>query len=96
MNRACIQRTEFRSYGYLDATYGYRIWDDHGQDYNNCMEEDDLKLSDEEFLRKASETFSEAADMIFEYAMEHGIHVDGRWYQFDRSGGMWRLVEQAS
>jgi hypothetical protein len=97
MNRPCIQRTVFKNYGSNDESYGYRIYDDHGQSYCNIMEEKDLKLSDPDFLRKAHETFDDVADSIFDFALERGIYIDDNWYEFGFSddNGSWCLKEGA-
>ena len=86
MNRPCIQRTIFVDAHNGDKSFGYRIYDDHGQDYCNTLDENDLKLPDQDFLHKAKENFSEVADSIFDYALEHGIYVDDEWYHFDLEG----------
>lgn len=86
MNRACLQRTVFVEYKNKEKSFGYRIYDDYSQDYCNTMTEDDLKLSDQEFLDKCKKSFSEVSDLLFESALEHGIYIDDDWYTFDLRG----------
>jgi len=83
MNQPCIQRTIFVNAHCGDKSFGYRIYDDYGQDYCNILDEKDLKLSDQDFLDKAKESFSEVANSIFDYALEHGIYVDDKWYHLN-------------
>jgi len=82
MNRPCIQRTVFQNYGSGDESYGYRMYDNHGQTYCNVMDKNDLALPDREFLLKAKKTFDEVADGLFDFALGNGIYVDDIWYDF--------------
>lgn len=92
MNRPCVQRTVFQDFGKEEKTYGFRIYDDHGQSYGNMMKEEDLKLSDQEFLELAVDLFDDAGTAIFDFALERGIYVDDHWYQFDLDGEDWTLI----
>ena len=93
MNRPCIQRTVFENYGIGDKSFGFRFYDDHEQTYNNTMQEADLKLLDEDFLRRAQQHFDKVALDLFDFCLEHGLYVDDNWYHFkldDQDG--WGLV----
>lgn len=84
-NRACIQRTIFVNHGSNEKTYGFRIYDDCGQDYCNSMLENDLNLPEKEFLQKAKLHFSEVANSIFDFALgTGGIYIDDNWYILDK------------
>lgn len=91
-NRATIQRTVFVDFQTDEKSFGYRIYDDHGQSYCNVMEEADLKLGAEDFLRKAQDTFDETANSIFDSALDNGIYIDSDWYRFKLDGDTWKFA----
>jgi hypothetical protein len=93
-NRVTIMRTVFTDYATKEASYGYRIYDDYANDYNNCLIEDDLKLGDAEFLREAQGRFEPSAAAIFDFALEIGrISIDNRNYEIVLDDKDWKLVE---
>ena len=92
MNRAIIQRTTFTNHPNNEKTFGYCIYDDYGQSYNNVMDEQDMTLSPPSFLAKAKETFDDVADSIFDGAVEHGgIYIDDDWYELTKTGKLKNL-----
>lgn len=94
-NRASIQRTVFNDYGSQNKSYGYLFWDDYGHAYGDVMEEADLKLPDEDFLRTASKNFDSATMELLDAALDNGgISIDGHWYKFDRSGETWTFKKK--
>jgi hypothetical protein len=85
-NRACLQRTVFNNFGNTKVTFGFRFYDDYGQTYCNTMEKEDLELPDEEFFKRAHENFDDTGESIYDNALERGIYIDDKWYEFDLSG----------
>lgn len=83
MNKPCIQRTIFVDHPSGEKSYGYRMYDDEGQTYNNVMGKDIFDMSPQEFLDKARESFDDMANSIFDFALEHGLYVDDCWYHFN-------------
>jgi hypothetical protein len=61
-------------------TYGYRLYDDYGQTYNNTLEkiDDDLELL-------AAVVRDEPAGYMFDYMNENkrGLSINGTWYDYE-------------
>lgn len=79
-NQVFIERTVFQNVdekgNLLDATYGFRIYDDHAKDYDNNVSslEELNKLSSEDLVARARELGDAAYDMI-EFAKMNGEPV---------------------
>jgi len=86
MNRACIQRTVFVDHPKKEKTFGYRMYDDHGQTYCNTLTEDIMKMSHQAFLDAVQPGFDDVASAIYDHALEHGLYVDDSWYHFNLEG----------
>ena len=81
-NRVTLQRTVFNNYGTEEKTFGFRLYDDFGQTYGNMMAEKDLELKDEAFFNKVcNENAGDNADVMIDWALEHGIYIDDNWYE---------------
>ena len=83
MNIPTLVRTIFTNACKGDYSFGYRFYDDHGQTYCNTLERHDLDLSDQEFLDKIKDQFDDVANSMFDFALDHGIEIDGNFYRFD-------------
>ena len=84
MNRPILQRTIFtNAKNKKEKSYGFRISDDHGQEFSDVLKAKDLKLSDQRFLNKCRECFGDVGNSIFDCALEHGMYIDDTWYTFD-------------
>jgi hypothetical protein len=84
-NRACLCANKFVE---KDGTefHGYRLYDDYGTTYNNCMDETAFHLDDLEFLKCVvsegymDEMASDVFDNIIE--METGIEINNTYYEY--------------
>ena len=83
MNVPTLIRTIFTDATTCEHSFGYRFYDDHGQTYCNTLERADLNLPDQEFLDKIKDQFDDVANSIFDFALEHTISIDGRFYRFN-------------
>lgn len=85
MNRATIRRTVFQNFPAGEKTYGFRIYDDYGQEYCNMLEKETMELPDKDFFEIVK---SNAGDnSIIDIAIENGgIFIDDDWYRFDDNG----------
>ena len=86
MNRACIQRTVFIDHPTGEKSFGYRMYDDHGQTYCNTLSEAIMQMSPQAFLDSAQPTFDDVATAIYDHALERGLYVDDSWYHFNLEG----------
>jgi hypothetical protein len=92
-NTATIQRTAFVNIPDGEKTFGYRIYDDYEQDYDNIFEEADMNLPDKDFLLKVVGRLSEVGQSIFDLALDKGvIEIDGKICELVRKDGTWELV----
>jgi hypothetical protein len=84
-NQVFIERTIFQAVdekgNHLDASYGFRIYDDHASAYDNFVPslEELNKLSSEDLIARAKDLGDAAYDMI-EFAKMNGepVIVDGK------------------
>ena len=91
-NRITVTRTVFTDYADGVKSCGYRIYDDYATEYGNLCSEDELKLTDKEFLEAIVPYFSEVGTSIFDYALEIGrITVDNFNYEIVLEDGNWKL-----
>ena len=81
-NRVTIQRTVFKNYGKTEETFGFRMYDDYGQSYSNCIPEEQLKLPDEDFFNLVCDEYSdENSSVMIDWVLEHGCYIDSTWYE---------------
>lgn len=92
-----IKRTQFIDFTTKTITYGYRAYNDMSNTYSNMMSEDELKISDDDFLREvndfyADDTFAE----MFDYALERTnfIVIDDVEYSLEMDETGWKIVEK--
>lgn len=81
-NQVYLQRTVFTNYGETQSTFGFRMYDDISQAYDNTLDEADLKLPDDQFLRLVRDRGCEACDVMLDYLLDNysnGIYIDGDW-----------------
>ena len=70
MNQITIQPTVFENRPQGSKTYGYRMYDDYGQTYNNTWEsipDDDLEI-----LRQVIDDGDDIAQNMIGFMIEHG------------------------
>lgn len=84
MNRATLQATVFENRPQGDKTYGYRIYDDYANAYNNILEsipDDDLEL-----LTIAIDSEDPVIVGIIESCLENqdGLYIGDEWYGWDQ------------
>jgi hypothetical protein len=95
-NKVTIQRTLFTNLPSGEKTFGYRMYDDHGQTYCNTLAGEDMNLTDEEFLAKIVDGFDNVANAMFDFALERGIFIGDNHYTFNLDSvydNGWRLVK---
>ena len=95
MNRVTLQATTFVNEPQSHKNYGYRIYDDHDQAYDNTFESpitDDLEL-----LAKAMESSNDtvAETLNFVAKNETGLCINDNWYEWDDIKHLWDEVENA-
>lgn len=83
MNIITLQPTTFIDHPTGDKTYGYRIYDDYGQTYDNTwatMLDDDLDM-----LRQVMDCGDQIAQNMIEFMIEqgNGLYIGGTWYSWD-------------
>lgn len=84
MNRVTIQTTVFENYPQGDKTYGYRMYDDHGQTYLNTWES--IPNDDLEIVQQVIDDGDETAQSMLMFCLEHevGLYVCNEWYEWDK------------
>lgn len=93
-NFANIQRTIFVDLPNKTETYGYRIYDDYGIEFDNTMTKEDLELPPRKFVDKIEKTFCEIGGNVFDAAIERGgIHIDGVYYGIELTDSGWKWKE---
>lgn len=80
-NRVTLQTTVFQNYKEDTKSFGYRMYDDYGQTYCNTLEEKDLNKTPLKFLAFIKDKLDEAGDAMMEHALEHGMYINGSWYE---------------
>jgi hypothetical protein len=85
-NRATLQRCTFSNYPGEHKSFGYRLYDDYSQGYDNTQDETIFKLEPLEFLRHVvSYDHSDSAEGIFNSISENqkGIYIDDNWFDWN-------------
>ena len=89
MHSVSLQLTKFVNMPQGSETFGYRIYDDYGQSYDNtheCLIEDDLEL-----LGNVMDSGDETATAILDFLLENakGITINDNWYEWDEIRHLW-------
>ncbi len=82
MNRVCLQATKFVNHPQKTETFGYRIYDEYAQVYDNTLEslpDDDLDL-----LREAMKSDNVQVTDMIDFAITRGIEINGEWYEWEK------------
>jgi hypothetical protein len=81
-NYAELVATRFIDNHSSSESYGYRLYDSYGMDYDNNFDADILTASDSTLLRYAYNcSIDNPANDILESAMaNNGIHINGTFY----------------
>ena len=85
-NRITLEPTVFENHRTGKKTYGYRLYDDYGQMYDNTFEEGDLVDSDIDFLEIVLESgLSDDASQLFDFIAEYegGMSIGKTYYDWD-------------
>ena len=91
MNRVVLQTTVFTNYPSGDKTYGYRIYDGHGQSYHNGIRnwsagdipnfpEDDLDILRDVIEAGVDDITSDMFSFIAE--SKSGMYIGDNWYDW--------------
>lgn len=83
-NQITIEPTEFINVRSGEKTFGFRLYDDYGQTYDNTW--DSILDDDMEILKKVMKSddafVSDAISFIREN--EKGIDIGGEWYDWEQ------------
>ena len=88
-NRVTFQSTKFVNINEdlieSKPVYGYRVYDDYGQSYNNTLKKEDLIRSPEDALKVIEDFFgnNEFYSVILE---KGGFFFNGSWQELDEDG----------
>lgn len=80
MNIVCLVRTKFTDLRTGNESFGYRIFDNYDADYGMFTDNHEPADCDKEFLCDISNGASEGVGEMIEWAIEHGIDIDGKFY----------------
>jgi hypothetical protein len=83
-NRISLTATTFIDHPNDDKSFGFRMYDDFGQTYNNCC--DSLITDDFDLLQYAYNNQDEVSGVMFEWISEnggHGMYINDTWYEWD-------------
>jgi len=83
-NRVTIEATKFVNKDGSE-TYGFRMYDDYAQLYNNCAESNIMELEDKDLLKYVLDRSDEVSGEMFSYCMSEnkGIYINDEWYDYD-------------
>lgn len=89
MNCITLQATKFVNLPQGDETIGWRMYDNHGQTYDNTLES--LVTEDLELLKIALEsTDQQVLDMLsMMQEISKGIEINGNFYDWDQVKHLW-------
>jgi len=88
-NRVTVQATVFKNHPQGLETFGYRMFDDYDQTYDNTF--DAVPDNDLELLRHALANCDGIAGSMLEYVEENntGIYIGDTWYDWDEIRHLW-------
>ncbi len=91
MNKPVLQATIFTNHPQCDGSFGWRIYDDEGQAYDNTLTAEQMTGGDLELLKIALKSLDECAAGIFAWMQEHeeGMHIGSTYYQWDQIKHLW-------
>jgi len=83
MNKVVIEPTVFENHRTALRTYGVRVYDDHGQAYDNTW--DSIPDDDMDVLQLVSQSEDETIVGIIDFVIEqgNGLYVGPTWYTFE-------------
>lgn len=89
-NRVTLQRTVFQNVRQdgteAEKSFGYRMYDDYGQTYDNTLEAEQVQVSDEELLRYVRDNGNEMTDEMISFLRDsdgHGLYIDDNWHDWE-------------
>jgi len=92
-NTATLKRTIFVDVIGEKKTFGFRIYDDYGHEYNdtiyndkNDFPEDDLKFL-EDVIANSDDQIREILENVYDNSL--GMMIDGTWYDWDEISHKW-------
>jgi hypothetical protein len=86
-NRVQIVRTEYTNLKSGETQVGCRILDDF-VDENYFFTEGGIPEDDGELLRDISNHGGDSISELIDFAISHGIDIDGTWYSAEEVGKM--------
>ena len=84
-NQIELKRTKFTNLADGYESFGYRIYDSYGSDYNNMLIESEIPKDDLDLIRLAKDEYStDVVASMFDHIeeMESEIFVDGEMYEW--------------
>ena len=95
-NRATLQRCTFSDYPSEHKHFGYRLYDEYSQSYDNTLDETIFKLEPLDFLRDTVfRDNSDNVEAIFDNIRENqkGIYIDDNWFDWDEIQEIFKIDE---
>ncbi len=83
-NRVSIEATKFVNKN-GGETYGFRMYDDYAQLYNNCAESDIMYMDDLDLFDYVLDRSDEVSGAMFSFCHEEnkGMYINDDWYDYD-------------
>ncbi|UCG02539.1 MAG: hypothetical protein JSW11_00815 [Candidatus Heimdallarchaeota archaeon] len=87
MNIVTIQPTEFKNVRTGEITYGFRMYDDHGQTYDNTWET--IPDDDMEVLSLIMESSDKETEEMIDDTIGTGLYIGNEWYPWKEIEHLW-------
>ena len=83
-NRVNIEATKFTNKDGSE-TYGFRMYDDYAQMYNNCADSNIMYMDDLDLFDYAIERSDDISGEMFSFCHEEnkGMCINDAWYDYD-------------
>lgn len=83
-NRVSLDATKFTNKD-GNETYGYRMYDDYAQMYDNCAESNIMEMDDMELFRHALDRSTDLSGEMFYFCKceGKGMYINDTWYDHD-------------
>jgi hypothetical protein len=83
-NRVSIDATQFTDTDGT-TTYGFRMYDDYAQLYNNCAESDIMEMDDKELFKYVLDRSDDVSGEMFSFchSEQKGMYINGMWRDYE-------------
>jgi len=83
-NRVSIEATKFVNTDGSE-TYGFRMYDDYAQLYNNCADSNIMYMDDLDLFDYVLERSDDVSGGMFGFCHEEnkGMYINGSWHDYD-------------